>query len=62
MLESPGLLLHMHSHKRDDPLIDQLVKDMQLDNQSHAQMTSTLSHMSGGLQFMGHTSSDWVNK
>ncbi|XP_020149543.1 protein FAR1-RELATED SEQUENCE 5-like [Aegilops tauschii subsp. strangulata] len=25
-------------------------------------MMSTLSHMSGGLQYMGHTSRDWVNK
>ncbi|KAE8821785.1 hypothetical protein D1007_00195 [Hordeum vulgare] len=29
MLESPRILLHIHSHKRDDPLIDQLAKDMQ---------------------------------
>ncbi|XP_020149906.2 protein FAR1-RELATED SEQUENCE 5-like [Aegilops tauschii subsp. strangulata] len=43
MLESPGMLLHMRSHKREDPLIDQLVKDMQLDNHTHAQMMSTLS-------------------
>ena len=28
MLQSLGMLLHMHSHKRDDPLNDQLVKDM----------------------------------
>ena len=62
MLESPGMLLHMRSHKKDDPLIDQLVKDMQLDNHTHAQMMSTLSRMSGGLQYMGHTSRDWVNK
>ncbi|XP_073363225.1 protein FAR1-RELATED SEQUENCE 1-like [Aegilops tauschii subsp. strangulata] len=62
MLESPGMLLHKRSHKKDDPLIDQLVKDMQLDNHTHAQMMSTLSRMSGGLQYMGHTSRDWVNK
>ena len=62
MLESPGMLLHMRSHKKDDPLIVQLVKDMQLDNHTHAQMMSTLSRMSGGLQYMGHTSRDWVNR
>ena len=62
MLESPGMLLHMRSHKKYDPLIDQLVKDMQLDNHTHARMMSTLSRMSGGLQYMGHTSRDWVNK
>jgi hypothetical protein len=62
MIVSPGMLLHLHSHKRDDPLIDQLVKDMQLDNHTHTQMMSTLSRTSGGLQFMGHTSRDWVNK
>ena len=62
MLESPGMLLHMRLHKKDDPLIDQLVKDMQLDNHTHAQMMSTLSRMSGGLQYMGHTSRGWVNK
>ena len=62
MLESPGMLLHMRSHKRDDPLIDHLVKDMQLENHTHAEMMSTLSRMSGGLQHMGHTSRDWVNK
>ena len=62
MLESPGMLLHMRSHKKDDPLIDQLVKDMQLDSHTHAQMMSMLSHMSCGLQYMGHTSRDWVNK
>ena len=49
MLESAEMLLHMQSHKKDDPLIDQLVKDMQLDNHTHAQMMSTLSRMSGGL-------------
>ena len=62
MLESHGMLLHKRSHKKDDPLIDQLVKDMQLDNHTHAQMMSTLTRMSGGLQYMGHTSRDWVNK
>ena len=62
MLESPGMLSHMRSHKKDDPLIDQLVKDMQLDNHTHAQMMSTLSRVSGGMQYMGHTSHDWVNK
>ena len=35
MLESPDMLLHKRSHKKDDPLIDQLVKDMQLDNHTH---------------------------
>ncbi|KAE8792876.1 hypothetical protein D1007_32511 [Hordeum vulgare] len=62
MLESPGMLLHMHSYKRDDPLFDQLVKDMQMDNHTHAQMMATLSRLSGGRQFMGHTSREWVNK
>ena len=62
MLEIPGMLLHMRLHKKDDPLINQLVKDMQLDNHTHAQMMSTLSRMSGGLQNMGHTSRDWENK
>ena len=62
MIKSAGMLLHLCSHKRDDPLIDQLVKDMQLDNHTHAQMMSTLSRMSGGLHFMGHTSHDWVDK
>ena len=56
------MLLHMQSHKKDDPLIDQLVKDMQLDNHTHAQMMSTLSRASGGLQYMGHTTRDWVKK
>ena len=31
MIESPTMLLHMHSHKREDPLLDKLVKDMQND-------------------------------
>ena len=62
MLESPGMLLHMRKYKRDDPLIDQLVKDMQLDDHTHTQMMSRLSRMSSGLQYMGHTSGDWVNK
>ncbi|KAE8805059.1 hypothetical protein D1007_18903 [Hordeum vulgare] len=62
MLESPEMLLHMHSHKRDNPLVDQLVKDMQLDNHTRTQMMATLSRLSGGRQFIGHTSRDWVNK
>ena len=62
MIESPAMLLHMHSHKMFDPLLDKLVKDMQSDNQTHTQMMSTLSRMSGGLHFMGRTSRDWVNK
>src|SRR4051812_6926686 len=28
MIESPAMLQHLHSHKRDDPLLDKLVKDM----------------------------------
>ncbi|XP_020181282.1 protein FAR1-RELATED SEQUENCE 5-like [Aegilops tauschii subsp. strangulata] len=35
---------------------------MQLDNHTHAQMMSTLSHMSSGPWYMGHTTRDWVNK
>ena len=62
MLESPGMLLHVRLHKRDDPFIDQLVKDMQLDNHTHAQMMSTLPCTADGLQFMGHTSQNWMNK
>ena len=62
MIESPAMLQHLHSHKRDDPLLDKLVKDMQIDNLTHTQMMSTLSRMSGGLQYMGRTSRDWVNK
>ncbi|KAE8774114.1 hypothetical protein D1007_53539 [Hordeum vulgare] len=62
MLEILGVLLHMHSHKTNDPLIDQLVKDMQLDNHTHTQMMSTLSRLSTGLQYMGHTCRDRVNK
>ena len=52
MIDSPTMLLHMHSHKTDDPLLDKLVKDMQSDNLKHTQMMSTLSRMSGGLHFM----------
>ena len=62
MIDSPAMLLHMHSHKTDDPLLDKLVKDMQSDNLTHTQMMSTLSRMSGGLHFMGRTSRDWVNR
>jgi hypothetical protein len=62
MIESPAMLQHLHSHKRDDPLLDKLVKDMQIDNLTHTQMMSTLSRMSGGIQYMGRTSRDWVNK
>src|SRR4051812_38967482 len=62
MIESPAMLQHLHSHKRDDPLLDKLVKDMQIDNLTHTQMMSTLSRMSGGEQYMGRTSRDRVNK
>ena len=58
MIESPAMLQHLRSHKRDDPLLDKLVKDMQLDNLTHTQMMSTLSRMSGGIQYMGRTSRD----
>ena len=62
MIDSPAMLLHMHSHKTDDPLLDKLVKDMQSDNLTHTQMMSTLSRMSGGLHFIGRTSRQWVNR
>lgn len=62
MIESPTMLLHMHSHKREDMLLDKLVKDMQSDNLTHTQMMSTLSRMSGWLHFMGRTSRGEVNK
>lgn len=62
MIESLVMLLHMHSHKRDDPLVNKLVKDMQSNNLTHTKIMTTLSRMSGGLHFMGRTSRDWVNK
>ena len=45
MLESPGMVLHTRSHKRDDPLIDQLVKDMQLDNHTHSDDVNVVEYV-----------------
>src|ERR1043165_3043713 len=48
MIESPAMLRHLHSHKRDDPLLDKLVKDMQIDNLTHTQMMSTYQECQEG--------------
>ena len=53
MIESPAMLQDLHSHNRDDPLLDKLVKDMQIDNLTHTQMMSTYQDCHGGCTLWG---------